>query len=117
MAVIKGKQLEAGLADTVHTKDDKGQAVGSPTSGDDASTALTITNTPSGDGHVEILINGIQYELGDGAKTKDCYFSGDGGTTARAIAAIVATDVLFWNGVISGFDLATDDRIDFNYNA
>jgi hypothetical protein len=94
---------------------DKEKSVGAPTSGDDADTGLTITSTPEADSYVAVFVNGIKALLGDGVKTKDCYFSNDGGTTARAITAIAAGDTLFWNGVISGHDLATDDVLAFMY--
>ena len=45
-------------------------------------------------------------------KTKDCYFSADGGTTARAFSDIILGDELIWNGFISGFDLITSDLIE-----
>jgi hypothetical protein len=38
-----------------------------------------------------------------------------GGAMVRAIADIQAGDVLIWNGTIAGFELETDDEIDFNY--
>lgn len=89
----------------------------STTSSDgDQATVTTIAVTPIGDGYVIVGVNGVQYEVGDGVKTKDCYFSGDGGTTARAIADIAAGDTLHWNGSVIGFQLAGTDRIDFNYN-
>lgn len=97
------------------TEDDKAQNP-TATAGDNASTGVTIMNTPSGDSYVEVLVNGVQYELGDGVKTKDTYFSNDGGTTARTIETISSNDELFWNGNIAGFDLVTTDEIDFNYN-
>lgn len=106
----------AGLKSVVPVTADKAQSP-SATSGDNSSTGLTITSTPGGDGFVGVVVNGVGYELGDASKLKDCYFSADAGTTAKAIAAIVATDVLFWNGVIAGFDLATADSVDFNYEA
>lgn len=105
----------SGLKAAVPVTADKEQSP-SNTAGDNASTGLTIANTPGGDGYVQVLVNGIAYILGDGVKTKDCYFSVDSGLTARAISAIVAGDELFWNGVIAGFDLATTDDVDFNYN-
>lgn len=86
------------------------------TSGNEQTTTLTIAATPSGDGYVRVLVNGVGAELGDGVKTKDCYFSADGGTTARSIAAIATGDTLYWNGTIAGFDLATTDEIDMDYN-
>ena len=63
-----------------------------------------------------ILVNGIQYSLGNGVKTKDCYFS-DGLGGARAISDIIAGDSLYWNGVLAGFNLKATDRIDLIYMA
>ena len=86
------------------------------TAGDEQTTALTITSTPAGNSYVGVGVNGVNYRLGDAVKTKDCYFSVDGGVTARAIAAIAAGDTLYWNGVISGFNLAAADSVDMDYN-
>ena len=105
----------SGVKAAVPSSGDKAQQ-SAATSGDGSTTAVTIVATPAGDGYVQVLLNGIQVELGDGVKTKDCYFSADGGTTAKAISAIVATDVLYWNGVVVEFDLAITDYLDFNYN-
>lgn len=77
-------------------------------------TGITISGDPSG--FVSVLVNNIgPYELGDGVKTTACYFSADGGLTARNISAIATGDGLYWNGGIAGFDLSTDDRIDLIY--
>jgi hypothetical protein len=96
------------------TIDNKNQTPSSTTLDGDT-TGLTITNTPKG--YVQVMVNGLQQVLGNGVKTDDCYFSGDGGTTARNILDIVATDTLYWNGSIAGFQLIASSRIDFNYNA
>ena len=87
------------------------------TSGNDSPTGLTITDTPALDGYVMVIINGLEAELGDGIKTRDCYFTGDAGATARPIADIVATDELYWNGTIAGYELAASDVINFGYLA
>ena len=105
----------ATVDNSVPTQSDKAK-VPAATSGNDQDSTLTIAATPSGNGYVMVLVNGSMQELGDGVKTKDCYFTGDSGTTARAISAIVATDKFYWNGVISGFDLAVTDKVDFQYN-
>lgn len=110
-SLLKGA---SGLKSVVPTTGNKGQTP-SATTGDGQSTGLTIAATPGGDGYVGVSINGIWYEVGDGVKTKDAYFSADGGSTAKTIGTIVATDVLFWNGVVVGFDLATSDRVDMYY--
>ena len=112
-------------ADHIHnspelTTDDK-TLNPSATTGDAQDSGIDITNTPALDGHVQVFINGIgPYDLADGdgeRTTAECYFSVDGGTTARAISAITAGDSLFWNGVVAGFDLETDDEVDLVYMA
>lgn len=90
---------------------DLGVNVGAPT-------GLFITATPSNDSYVTVVVNGQLQRVGDGVKTKDCYFSADAGTTAKAIAAIVATDELIWvaNAANADFPLDALDVIDLNYN-
>ena len=54
--------------------------------------------------------------VGDGVKTLNCYFSADGGTTAKSVSALTSGDQLYWNGTVAGFDLDTSDVIDFDYD-
>ena len=106
-----------GVAETgVATKADYN---GNPTAttADEDSTGLTITYTPFDDSAVIIKVNGLQCNLGDGAKDEACYFSADGGTTAKAVADIAAGDTLYWMGSIAGYELETDDDIDIVYDA
>jgi len=84
------------------------------TAGDDSTTGLTMAATPAKGHYVQVKVNGIQYPLGDGVKSKACYFSGDGGSTARAHTAIQSGDTLYWNGA-TWFNLITADRVDFDY--
>ena len=81
--------------------------------GDGSTTSLTITSSPKG--FLVILVNGVKVSLGNGVKTSYCYFSSDGGTTARTHANIVSGDTLYWNGVVAGYDLESTDIIDFYY--
>jgi hypothetical protein len=78
------------------------------------STGITISATPAGDSFVQVLVNGVMIELGDGVKTKDAYFSVDSGVNARAISAIASGDTLYWNASIA-FELDSSDRIDIIY--
>ena len=87
------------------------------TSADGDSTGITITYTPFSNSPVSVEVNGIEANVGDGAKDEACYFSVDGGTTARAISDIEAGDTLYWNGSIAGYELETDDDIDISYQA
>jgi len=82
--------------------------------GNESPTGITITSTPVG--YVEVSVNGAQQNL-EGGKSGDCYFSADGGTTAKTLSTIAAGDQLIWNGVIAGFELLVSFKVDLNYNA
>jgi len=118
-AIVKLVKLPdaSGSAGTPLTADDKGLVASVTSSDGDAATASTVTNTPFGDGYLKVEVNGIGVEVGDGVKTKDCYFSADSGTTAKAIASIAAGDTLHWNGTVAGFELKASDAIDFFYQS
>ena len=106
----------SGLKAAVATTANKNQT---PTagSGEFQTTGLTIAATPATASYVRVMVNGIGYFLGDGTRISvDCYFSADGGTTARAFSAIVSGDTLYWNGATAGFDLAGTDRVDMDYD-
>lgn len=99
----------------VNTGNDK-NLTSTTTSGNYSTTGIYITYTPFADSDVAIKINGIEVNL-SGNKLSECYFSADGGTTARTIADITAGDQLIWNGGIAGFDLDSLDDIDISYQA
>lgn len=82
---------------------------------DGDSTGLSITFTPFLDSYVNIKVNGMEVNLSDGDKLSECYFSNDGGVTARLIANIEADDTLYWNGSVAGFELDETDDIDIAY--
>lgn len=87
------------------------------TNGNGSATGVIIEFTPYADSRVEVKINGVAVNLGNGVKTKDCYFSNDGGETAKLTKDIEAGDELFWNGNNAGFELDPLDDIDFIYEA
>ena len=89
---------------------------GSNLSTDGAATGITISAEPLDDSAVLVLVNGVGIELGDGVKTTEAYFSGDAGTTARALADIAAGDQLIWNGA-THYTLETDDIVEIRFNA
>ena len=84
----------------------------SATAADGATSGVSIAAAPSG--MVQVFVNGVMAEL-KGDKTADCYFSADGGTTARALTAIAANDVLYWNGSVAGYELEATDKITLVY--
>ena len=106
----------AGSTDVgAETSDDLNQTPNVTTAdGDDS--GVVITHTPFSDSNVQILVNGVNVNLGDGAKDQACYFSVDGGTTARAITDIEGGDSLYWNGSIAGYELDGTDEIDVIYD-
>ncbi len=83
------------------------------TTGNYASTGISITAKPRS--HVSVYVNGLLSSIGYGNRVKDCYFSSDGGTTSKALNAIVSGDVLYWNGTIAGYQLDTSDKLDLQY--
>lgn len=87
------------------------------TEGNGSATGILISYTPFADGDVTVRINGIEVNLGNGTKTEDCYFSADGGTTAKLIANIEAGDELYWNGLNAEFELDGADDVDITYQA
>jgi hypothetical protein len=117
----EGSASSFARSDHVHdspgvTTSDKSQNPTTTANSNGQTTGLTITSTPALDSYVRVLINGIGAELGDGVKTLDCYFSDDGGTTAKAISAITAADTLYWNSLLAGYVLTNGtDIVDFDY--
>lgn len=88
----------------------------SVTTGDDSPTGVTISYTPYNDSSVQVHVNGISVNVGDGVKTSQTYFSHDG-INARFIKDITANDQLYWNGNIVGYELDGSDEIDIIYDA
>jgi phage-related tail fiber protein len=90
--------------------------VASVTSADfQLATATTLVSTPTQHAYLEVFVNGLKETVGDGVRTKSCYFSVDGGTTARSFATITAGDSLYWVGSVAGYQLSAADLIDFDY--
>jgi hypothetical protein len=56
---------------------------------------------------LDVYIDGVPMMIGDGSKTKDIYFSSDGGTTAKTILTLAEDDEMFYNAVIVGTSLLT----------
>jgi hypothetical protein len=124
MAQLDGKQVRAGSlpnnrlqTPVVTPSSNNKDMTASATSADfDVACATAIVATPGNDGYVEVMVNGMKETLGDGVKTKSCYFSSDAGVTAKTIANISAGDLLYWVGSVAGYQLAVTDKIDFEYS-
>jgi len=121
-ANAEGTSSSFARADHVHaspspSKQNKCMAASVTSSDGQVACSTPLASTPGLASWIGVLVNGIQYCLGDGVKTKDCYFSADGGTTAKTIASIAAGDLLYWNGSIAGFQLSSSDQVDFNFSS
>lgn len=85
----------------------------------DLACAQGLTYTPlrlqANQGYVTVIVDGVENQGLAGDKLHGCYFSGDGGTTARPLNAIVAGDKLYWNGSVMGWQLSSDQRVSFHY--
>jgi hypothetical protein len=99
-----------------NTFDDKNFTMTQSSVGDNFFTGLTISHIPVG--YVTVFINGVETDIGYGTtNSSSCYFSSDGGLTAKTQNNIIEGDGLYWNNSIAGFELSTDlpDRISLNY--
>ncbi len=101
--------IDVAIMSIVNT--DKGQV--SQTAGNDQFSGATISTHPLG--YVIVLINGIFYRVEGNKSGGECYFTGDNGTTARALNNVQAGDKLYWLATNAGFSLDTSDVIDLVY--
>jgi len=94
------------------------QALDTNNSGTNGNSGQLATNTaiidqPVAGSGVSVYINGIQVNCGS-SNDDSCYFSPDG-LYKRHIGNERKDDKLYWFGYNAGFDLDTNDIIDFNY--
>lgn len=115
-AILLGIDNLLAVAGSTPTSLNKDMTASVTSLDEDQATATTVAATPFNDSYVGVAINGTNFTVGDGVKTTDCYFSGDGGTNARSIADVVSGDTLHWVGSVAGFELDASDRVDFYYD-
>ncbi len=98
---------------------DKSYIMGFNTSGNGSPTGLTISQTPKENSYTGLFVNGQEFQVGYGTTNSvPCYFSNDGGTTARTSTSpnnVQIGDELYWNGTIVGTDLYTTWRLSLFY--
>ena len=85
------------------------------TSGNFSATGLLLTDIPIKNSQLIIVVNGVISTLGNGVKTRDCFFSRDAGVHAIPFNDIEAGDELYWNGDVTGFELDFFDNICMHY--
>jgi len=126
-ATVKIVALAAGGAAGIPTIQkmsiyDKGWVALSTSADGDPSSLNTLTNTPVDVSYVEVKVNGVEYEVGDGVNTKSCFFADPatptlprGFSSAHVNGQVQSGDKLYWNGTAAGFELIAGWRISLNY--
>jgi len=111
-----GATPAAAVTASMPTVTNKSMAASTTVADNDLACATAVTGQPKG--WIGVEVNGVGYDPGNGTKLGvPCYFSGDGGATARAQGAVQAGDRLYWVGSAAGFQLAAaTDTIDFLFN-
>ncbi len=116
--ILPGSPLGASATEV---RANKQMAASATVSDGDLACATAVATTPAtptaAGGYVGVQVNGVNHLVGDGtAVAVECYFSGDGGVTPRALQDVVAGDLLYWNGSVAGFQLAAaTDKVSFFY--
>jgi hypothetical protein len=105
--------IGAGAAAAFPSNANKGMAGLVTTADFQPACATALASTPAGDGYAGASVNGLMVEIGDGVRTKEAYWSDDGGLTAKTLANVASGDQLFWVQTVAGYPLAVTDRIDF----
>ncbi len=79
----------------------------------DLATNQTITDATVQDSRVKVILNGVEVDVGPG---KECVFkNGSTPFNERTSGDEQQGDTLHWNGSVAGYQLETDDRLDFEY--
>lgn len=122
-ANAQGTSTSLTRADHTHraafpTRSNKHMAANNANGDNLLATATTLVAPPAQGSWIDVKVNGTSYSLADGnaqKNTRSFYFSADGGTTAKALSALIAGDSLYFNKSIAGFKLDTSDLIDLGY--
>jgi len=65
--------------------------------------------------NIRVMVNSIEVNVGNGTTVADCFFSDDGGSTAKSFTTVAQGDNLYWNGDQAKYQLEITDEIDFIY--
>lgn len=100
----------------IPSRDNK-QMVASVTVNDgDLACSVGVVQTPLAFGYVTVQVNGVTMPVGNGVKNRSCYFSADGGVTAKTWPGVAAGDRLYWIGSVAEFQLSEVDVVEFFYD-
>ena len=82
----------------------------------------TLSSTPVNGSYVEVRVNGVDYEVGDGVATKSCFFADPatptlprGFSSAHINGQVQIGDKLYWNGSVSLLEILAGWRVSIHY--
>jgi len=91
------------------------QEIPNNTFGDQQPTGIIIGNNISTLSPIEVYVYGQIYTIGDGVTSSNCYFYD--GVSVSYLNNVKEGDELYWNGLITGFDLDNTDVVLISYVA
>lgn len=80
----------------------------------DPMTSTGISQKPINNNEPQLTVNGVKVKISED-KLGYCYFSDDGGTTAKLYTEITANDILHWNETIAKYNIDIDDILEITY--
>lgn len=81
----------------------------------DKATDTTVQANPASGSYIEVFVNGVKIDVGDGDASKECFIGVGDTDTPRYLSDVTSGDTLRWNGSIARYQLDQKDRIDFSY--
>ena len=84
--------------------------------GDNQTTGIAISNDLVSGSYLNVSVNGLEYIVGDGVKTKAFYFSDDLGVSAKVYSNVKSGDVLYFNQSYAGHELLNGWNISIKYS-
>jgi hypothetical protein len=81
-----------------------------PINGNNQYTGIDISGNPNQITSIRVFINGLIQLVGNGTFSEQCYFSDDG-LTALAYGDIKQGSGLYFNSIVSGYDLSVSDTV------
>ena len=86
------------------------------TDGNFSTTNITLDFEPINNSTIQVYVNGNAIIESYGNRDGQCYFSSDNGATSKTLETITAGDTLYWNAIITGYNLDSADYVSMVYH-
>lgn len=119
MAIIIVARSGPAGEDVVLSPDNKNMVASVTVNDGDLGCVTPVAATPPYNGDIMVVVNGRIQGVSNGPLDvlQPCYFSADGGATAKARQDVVLGDLMYWRQSVTGWNLDADDIINFVYDA